>query len=429
MRSVQSSSIHVGDLVLLEKNQWVPADLILLRTSDSLGTYFIRTDRLDGETDWKLRIAVLATQKLPFDHELLNLDAEIYADAPSKDIHTFIGTSTIKRHPLCPRTRCPWSKYQRPSHSLRRTYYGRFPISLQVNLDMDETVHRLNATSGVDGSRSDGNVGLKEMMHGLGLYTTDNKDPHHSSPHSSPPPTKTDPSKIASDAPPEGYKTFDIRVEWAAALGCWWGLWIEKTLASSYVLGSGNYGVRRNGDTLPLVAGATPSVMPLFGEYVLAERVLTIDGLRARYTSMSLTRLYSANTSLHPTQTKTRDLNLPKPGSPSTASLPNLRVVHKLQICSTRVKNGASSLLRLPRTKMRTTAAEAVSLSSQGIDVEEVEAGTESMTETERMKHLLANGCPSSLPRPTPNNDPDPTHLPPKTSATKTFSTPPPHAH
>ncbi|KAF8489028.1 hypothetical protein F5888DRAFT_1809133 [Russula emetica] len=45
--------------------------------------------------------------------------------------------------------------------------------------------------------------------------TTDNKDPHHSSPHSSPPPTETDPSKIASDAPPEGYKTFDIRVEWA----------------------------------------------------------------------------------------------------------------------------------------------------------------------------------------------------------------------
>ena len=77
-RSVLSSSIRVGDLVLLEKNQRVPADLILLRTSDSSGTCFIRTDQLDGETDWKLRVAVPATQKLPFDHELLNLDAEIY---------------------------------------------------------------------------------------------------------------------------------------------------------------------------------------------------------------------------------------------------------------------------------------------------------------------------------------------------------------
>jgi hypothetical protein len=64
--------------------------------------------------------------------------------------------------------------------------------------------------------RSDGNVGLEEMMRGLGLYTTDNKDPHHSSPHSSPPPTETDPSKNASDAPPEGYDTLDVRVELAS---------------------------------------------------------------------------------------------------------------------------------------------------------------------------------------------------------------------
>jgi phospholipid-translocating ATPase len=81
-RSVPSSSIRVGDLVLLEKNQRVPADLILLRTSDSSGTCFIRTDQLDGETDWKLRVAVPATQKLHSDQELLNLDAEIYGVSP-----------------------------------------------------------------------------------------------------------------------------------------------------------------------------------------------------------------------------------------------------------------------------------------------------------------------------------------------------------
>jgi magnesium-transporting ATPase (P-type) len=63
-RAVPSSSIRVGDLVLLEKNQRVPADLVLLRTSDSSGTCFIRTDQLDGETDWKLRVAGTATQKL-----------------------------------------------------------------------------------------------------------------------------------------------------------------------------------------------------------------------------------------------------------------------------------------------------------------------------------------------------------------------------
>lgn len=77
-RSVPSSALRVGDLVLLEKNQRLPADLVLLRTSDSSGTCFIRTDQLDGETDWKLRVAVPACQKLSNDRELLVLDAEIY---------------------------------------------------------------------------------------------------------------------------------------------------------------------------------------------------------------------------------------------------------------------------------------------------------------------------------------------------------------
>ena len=77
-RSVPSSSIRVGHLILLEKNQRVPADLVLLRTSDSSGTCFIRTDQLDGETDWKLRAAVPTCQKLHSDRDLLSLDAEIY---------------------------------------------------------------------------------------------------------------------------------------------------------------------------------------------------------------------------------------------------------------------------------------------------------------------------------------------------------------
>lgn len=76
-RSVPSSALRVGDLVLLEKNQRVPADLVLLRTSDASGTCFIRTDQLDGETDWKLRVAVPTCQKL-CDPELLDIDAEIY---------------------------------------------------------------------------------------------------------------------------------------------------------------------------------------------------------------------------------------------------------------------------------------------------------------------------------------------------------------
>jgi phospholipid-translocating ATPase len=113
-RAIPSSKIRVGDLLVLEKNQRIPADVVLLRTSDSSGTCFIRTDQLDGETDWKLKVAVPFTQKLSNERDLLTLDAEIYgeyspsgsmmseltlksADAPIKDIHAFIGTFSINR--------------------------------------------------------------------------------------------------------------------------------------------------------------------------------------------------------------------------------------------------------------------------------------------------------------------------------------------
>lgn len=76
-RSVPSSSLKVGDLIHLEKNQRVPADLVLLHTSEASGTCFIRTDQLDGETDWKLRVAVPECQKMD-EGDLVRLDAEIY---------------------------------------------------------------------------------------------------------------------------------------------------------------------------------------------------------------------------------------------------------------------------------------------------------------------------------------------------------------
>ena len=55
----------------VEKGSRVPADMVLLRTTEHSGSCFIRTDQLDGETDWKLKIAIPATQKLGGDEELL----------------------------------------------------------------------------------------------------------------------------------------------------------------------------------------------------------------------------------------------------------------------------------------------------------------------------------------------------------------------
>ena len=62
--SVASSDLKVGDIVYVEKGHRVPADMVLLRTTEHSGACFVRTDQLDGETDWKLKLAVPFTQKL-----------------------------------------------------------------------------------------------------------------------------------------------------------------------------------------------------------------------------------------------------------------------------------------------------------------------------------------------------------------------------
>ncbi|XP_047507080.1 probable phospholipid-transporting ATPase IIB [Pieris napi] len=91
---VSASALRVGDIVMLHKGQRVPADMILLRTNETMGTVFIRTDQLDGEIDWKLRIPLPSTQKLPTDAHLLDINAKIFIEKPEKDIHSFIGTCT-----------------------------------------------------------------------------------------------------------------------------------------------------------------------------------------------------------------------------------------------------------------------------------------------------------------------------------------------
>ena len=91
--AIESARMKVGDLIKVKQNERIPADLVMLYTSEECGDVFIRTDQLDGETDWKLRRAVQTTQKTFMErqsfeaHELSYLKAE----APSPLIYNFKG--------------------------------------------------------------------------------------------------------------------------------------------------------------------------------------------------------------------------------------------------------------------------------------------------------------------------------------------------
>jgi phospholipid-translocating ATPase len=87
-KKISAANIKVGDIIKICQNERVPADLVLLQTTEKSGSVFIRTDQLDGETDWKLRKAIAMTQKC---QNLMSVSGEIVANPPNKLIYDFKG--------------------------------------------------------------------------------------------------------------------------------------------------------------------------------------------------------------------------------------------------------------------------------------------------------------------------------------------------
>jgi phospholipid-translocating ATPase len=51
--------IKVGDIIKVSHGERIPADMIIIHSTDKSGGVFIKTDQLDGETDWKFREAIV----------------------------------------------------------------------------------------------------------------------------------------------------------------------------------------------------------------------------------------------------------------------------------------------------------------------------------------------------------------------------------
>eukprot|EP00397_Hematodinium_sp_SG-2012_P003768 GEMP01003776.1.p1 GENE.GEMP01003776.1~~GEMP01003776.1.p1 ORF type:complete len:1131 (+),score=237.03 GEMP01003776.1:51-3443(+) len=95
LEQVKSQGIRVGDLIQIGSNQRVPADMLFLRTSDPSNQTYVRTDQLDGETDWKLRKPALPTHTLTLE-QLASADGTVRVEPPKKDIYDFTGRLSLK---------------------------------------------------------------------------------------------------------------------------------------------------------------------------------------------------------------------------------------------------------------------------------------------------------------------------------------------
>lgn len=91
---IQSQSIfQVGDIVRMENNHFIAADVMLLTTSEPNGLCFIETAELDGETNLKAKQCLIETAEMGQQQDLLwRFNGEIVCEPPNNLLNKFDGT-------------------------------------------------------------------------------------------------------------------------------------------------------------------------------------------------------------------------------------------------------------------------------------------------------------------------------------------------
>jgi len=100
--------IRVGDIIRVSSGTPIPADLILLASSEPEGLCYIETANLDGETNLKIKQALPETAGILSPGVLSRVQGTLKSEQPNNHLYTYEGTLTIdtgggeKEIPLSP---------------------------------------------------------------------------------------------------------------------------------------------------------------------------------------------------------------------------------------------------------------------------------------------------------------------------------------
>lgn len=87
--------IQVGDVVRLENDDFIPADMILISSSEPEGLCYIETSNLDGETNLKIKQASSHTSPLTSPSFVTSLHGSLHSEQPNNSLYTYEGTMDI----------------------------------------------------------------------------------------------------------------------------------------------------------------------------------------------------------------------------------------------------------------------------------------------------------------------------------------------
>uniref|UniRef100_A0A674DM92 Phospholipid-transporting ATPase n=1 Tax=Salmo trutta TaxID=8032 RepID=A0A674DM92_SALTR len=96
------SAVTVGDIVKVTNGQHLPADMVIVSSSEPQAMCYTETSNLDGETNLKIRQGLPLTAGLQSLEELMGLSGRLECEEPNRHLYDFTGTLRLDNQNAVP---------------------------------------------------------------------------------------------------------------------------------------------------------------------------------------------------------------------------------------------------------------------------------------------------------------------------------------
>uniref|UniRef100_A0A8C7TLZ1 Phospholipid-transporting ATPase n=1 Tax=Oncorhynchus mykiss TaxID=8022 RepID=A0A8C7TLZ1_ONCMY len=99
---LNSSQLNIGDIVKVTNGQHLPADMVIVSSSEPQAMCYTETSNLDGETNLKIRQGLTHTAGLQSLEELMGLSGRLECEEPNRHLYDFTGTLRLDNQNAVP---------------------------------------------------------------------------------------------------------------------------------------------------------------------------------------------------------------------------------------------------------------------------------------------------------------------------------------